>query len=185
MRLFRLWPWLMLAILAGCIAEPDHYDLAMVELERLETAVDSAFDAARDANEAIFAKDAWNHPDALEKVLSEAGDRMDEAVSLQDARIAHEREMLELKALEKAPETRELYHLDISAQEAKLVALRISLEMYGALCEALRDDDAEGFESLKAVYQEGVNAANQRFRERDMRRQQRQRAMEAKRAQPI
>ncbi|MBI5136789.1 MAG: hypothetical protein HZA24_05565 [Nitrospirae bacterium] len=169
---------LLTLLSAACGAGVEvEYQRALAALSGLEQRVDAGFDRVRARNDAIFAASAWNDPAALAQALTAARDGMAAVAADQRSRIARERAMLDLKAMANAPITRELYHLDLDAQHAKLAVFDLSHEMYGALLDAARAGGRARFDELAGLYRGGVDAANRRYAELDLARQQRQRAL--------
>jgi len=163
-----------LPALAACAPDRAAYDAAVARMDALDKQVDTAFDAARGLHAKLFAKDAWDDPGALAALLEEAEGHIDDALAAQDRRIATEQEILGLKALENAAETRLLYHLDLDAQRAKRDVFAETKAMYGDLVQAVLDRDPKAYLKAAEAHEKEIGAANARYRELDLERQRRQ-----------
>ncbi len=173
------WLWLPLVLLVGACngGATAEYNQALERLSALESTVDDGFDRAHRQNKAIFAKDAWDAPTQLAEALRTARTLMAETIQTQRKRIDRERAILSLELMSNAPETRELYHLDIAAQGAKLAVFEISHEMYDQLLAEVTAANRERFDELAQIYRGGIQVANRRFVELDQARQRRQKQM--------
>jgi hypothetical protein len=168
---------LVAALLLLCACSGGHqaeYDAALKDLAAFESKVDEGFEAARSRHENILGEAAWETPLALVASLQSATLAMGQVVADQKARIERERAILDLKAMDNAPATRELYHLDLKTQHAKLAIFQIFQEMYGDLLTQVKAGDPAAFSELAKIYREGVGAANRRYVELDEARQRRQ-----------
>ncbi len=169
---------LLLLAVTGCGEGPDaEYQAALDELTRLEAVVDAGFDRASAHNKAIFDPSGWDDRERLTRMLTEAEADMGRVVAAQQARIGQERSILTLKLMDNAPETRMLYLLDLKAQQAKLAIFEISREMYGKLKQEAVAGNRTGFDELAGIYRRGVRAANRKFVDLDLARQQHQERM--------
>jgi len=167
-----------LLVMTACSGgHQEAYDAALKELAAFETKVDEGFESTRTRHKNILGEDAWETPIALVAALQAAADEIAQVVADQKARIAKERSILDLKVMDNAPATRELYHLDLETQHAKLAIFQIFQEMYGELMAQVKAGDPSAFAELARVYREGVGAANRRYVELDEARQLRQEAL--------
>lgn len=164
----------VIALLVACSPDRAAYDAAVARMDALDGRVDAAFDAAREVHAQLFAKDAWDDPGALAERLKEAEGHIDEAIADQDRRIATEEEILGLKAMKDAADTRLLYHLDLDAQRAKRDVFALMKGMYGDLIQAVLDRDPGAYAKAADAHGARIDAANARYRELDLDRQRRQ-----------
>lgn len=178
MPLLRLALLLMLGLLLACSdGGQQEYATAMAELERLELEVDAGFDAARNRMGELVAEGAWTDPAALEARLTDSRQTMAQVVAQQTSRIVQERAMLALEAMDNAPKTRELYHLDLAAQEGKLGVFVAYYDMCGALLAALQADQPVSYMEQARDYRDRIATANAVFKDLDAARQLRQEAL--------
>jgi len=182
-RLSSLLPLgLLLCMLVACSdGGQRQYTVALAELEQLELQVEDGFDAVRAQVGELLAEGAWSDPAALEKRLTDSRQAIDKVVADQRTHMQQERAMLALEAMDNAPKTRELYHLDLAAQEAKLAVFSVYQQMYIDLLAALRDDQPIGYMEQARHYWDLIAAANEHFQDLDRLRQLRQEALFASR----
>lgn len=163
-------------LVSACSHDDKAYERALVQLTALEVSVDAHFEAARAENSLILSADPWGDRAALTHALATAKKEMAAARRDQAARITLAESILTLPALDHSARTRVLFHLDLSAQRAKLVVFTLTLEMYTALAAQAETADRATYAELSAVYASGIREANKRYRDLDLERQRQQRA---------
>jgi hypothetical protein len=166
-------------LLASCAPDRAEYDAAVARMDALDRQVDAAFDAARALHPRLFARDAWDDPDALAALVAEAQGHIADALADHDRRVATEASVLEMDALKDAAGTRLLYRMDLEAQAAKRAVFVEMRDMYDDLAAALRARDPKAY--AQAAEQHGARIAdlNARYSELDLARQRRQGPPEA------
>jgi hypothetical protein len=168
------WALCAALVLAACAPDRAAYDAAVARMDALDHKVDADFDAARALHPKLFARDAWDDPDALAGLLKEARGHIDEALADHDRRVAAEEAILDMRPMQDAAGTRLLYRMDLEAQKAKRDVFVETQAMYDDLARALLARDPKAYAQAAEADGKKIDQANARFRELDLTRQRRQ-----------
>jgi len=170
------WTGAACVVLALVACAPDRaaYDAAVARMEALDRQVDADFDRARALHVELFAKEAWDDPDALAARIGEAQEHIARAIEDHDRRVAAEEAVLDMDLLKDAVGTRLLYRMDLEAQRAKGEVFAETRAMYDDLAGAVLARDPKAYARAAEAHGVRIAAANDRYRELDLARQRRQ-----------